>query len=434
MSTTAEGPILRQEIQTFAVIAAAFIAVLPGSLVASNRRTASQEPGISISVHGVQWTLTSALGVAALLRVIRMRISATIWCVAALVLTMESAEGAPSAGASQAPISLTAAQQSTIGIETMVLDASPAAGMGRLSFGGRVEFADRAPAAVLAPGAGRVTAVYAHPGESVKRGEPLLTVAGPDIAMARSGLEAAAAAAESANRRAARDKALFDAGAIPRSRLDGSEAQDRTAAAALGAARSVLSTGIFEPTGGLRLQAPVGGRVMGPALAPGDTVSAGQVLAYVANVPEMHVAISVPLVIARSLTVDDGVLISSPSCEAAGRVHAVGQDIEPDSQAVAVHISLDGPTCFAPGESVTAKLAPRPSDRDSYAVPATAFVTVGAQTFVFLVTDKGFLPVEVDASGARAGYARSTTLHRGQRVVIRGTAVLKAEWLKRIGA
>ncbi len=228
-----------------------------------------------------------------------------------------------------------------------------------------------------------------------------------------------------------RDTRLYSAGAVARSRLEATQAQERSAAATLAAARAVLGGGDFEASGTLRMRATTAGLVMGPALAPGDAVHMGQMLGYVAESPAIHVALAVPVAIARTLHTGDAVFISTPGCEATGSLHAIGGDIDMDTQAAAVHVSIDEPSCLAPGETVSARMATRPAARDGFAVPATAFVTVGKHAYVFLAGPAGFEPVEVDAAGMRAGYAVGKGLAAGRRVVIRGAAVLKAEWQKR---
>ncbi|MFO1467816.1 MAG: hypothetical protein U1F35_15460, partial [Steroidobacteraceae bacterium] len=142
--------------------------------------------------------------------------------------------------------------------------------------------------------------------------------------------------------------------------------------------------------------------------------------------------LAVPASIARTLRVGDGALVRSAACETAGRIHAVGQDIDPAMQGVAVHIDCAAESCFLPGEAVSARLSRR-SDSAGFPVPATAFVGLGERTYVFIEVAGGYRAVEVDAEAARAGFAKSASLRAGARVVSRGTAILKAVWLRAMG-
>lgn len=328
-------------------------------------------------------------------------------------------------------IELSAAQQAAIGIETQVLAPGSVPGTGRLVFGGRIEFAERGPVPLLAPAAARVTAVYAHPGEAVKRGDVVMALTGPDLLQAQAARQSAQAEAQNALQRFQRDRALFEAGAVSRSRLEASEAQEKSARAALAASRAAMGDTSAAGVEGLRILAPADGIIMGRALAPGDAVGASEVLAYVAHNPHVHAAIAVPVAIARELSLRDAALVRSASCESTGSVHAIGRDVAPESQAVTVHVTMIDEACFSPGETVSARLTPHAADPSLFRLPPTAFVVHGNRTLVFVAAASGFEAVDVDPAGARAGFARSPALKAGQRVVTRGSAVLKAEWLSR---
>jgi len=330
-------------------------------------------------------------------------------------------------------IPINAAQRNLAGIETSELSASDAELAGRLQFAGRIEFDGHGPLVFLSPADGHITAVYKHPGERVAAGDRLLAISGPGIDIARQELQVAVTAEDMVRRRFARDRSLLDAGAIPQSRLEASQAADRDARVVVETMRARLAGGHFDAAGDLVLRASRAGRVLGPALAPGDAVTAGQSLGYVASdATEVHAALAVPAGIARTLRVGDGALVRSAACETAGKVHAIGQDIDPAMQGVAVHVDFDAPSCFLPGEAVSARLSRR-SVAAGFPVPATAFVGLGDRTYVFLEVAAGFRAVEVDSEAARAGFARSPALCAGERVVIRGAAILKAAWLKPAG-
>jgi cobalt-zinc-cadmium efflux system membrane fusion protein len=323
------------------------------------------------------------------------------------------------------------AQRTTAGIDSASVTAAGLPAVGLLQYLGRIEYAENGPVAILAPANGRVTGAYAHPGEMVRQGAPVLSVAGPELLIARRALQTAAAMSDVATRRRARDAELLAIGAISQSRLETTIAQAREAESALAGARSSLGSGEFRPDGTLQLRAPTGGHILGPALAPGDAVTAGQVLAYVSDNPKIHASFLVPPTIARGLSPNDAVVTSSSSCESRGRIHAIARNIDSESQSVVVHASLDGAPCFLPGESVTIHIAPTSASNAGFAVPSSAFVTIGPKIYVFKDVGKGFIPIEVDAAAAKAGVARATTITDGTRVVTRGAALLKAEWLKR---
>ncbi|MBS0612503.1 MAG: efflux RND transporter periplasmic adaptor subunit [Proteobacteria bacterium] len=342
--------------------------------------------------------------------------------------------GMTRAATDPAVITISAAQRHLAGVETTELSTSDAELAGRLQFAGRIEFEGHGPSVFLSPADGHITAVYKHPGELVATGERLLAISGPAIGIARQELRVAVTANEIALRRLARDRLLLEAGAIPRSRFEASQAADRDARAALETVRARLAGGHFDAAGNLLLHAPCAGRVLGSALAPGDTVTTGQSLGYVASKStEVHAALAVPVSIARTLRVGDGALVRSTACETSGKVRAIGQDIDPAMQGVAVHVDFDAPSCFLPGEAVSARLSRR-AVVAGFPVPATAFVGLGDRTYVFVEVASGFRAVEVDSEAARSGFVRSPALHAGERVVFRGAAILKTAWLKSAGS
>jgi hypothetical protein len=105
--------------------------------------------------------------------------------------------------------------------------------------------------------------------------------------------------------------------------------------------------------------------------------------------------------------------------------------VDPATQTVALHGEIAGPSCLLPGEIVTATVTPRLLAKEAFALPPAAFVRRGNATYLFVESPQGFVPVAVDAGAARLGFARAADLHAGSRVVVRGAALLKAEWLKR---
>jgi len=82
------------------------------------------------------------------------------------------------AGAAESALSLTLDQVRGGDIATQPLIAGDPAGSGRITLTGRVEMPEHGPDPVLAPASAMVVAVYAHPGDTVARGAPIVAVAG----------------------------------------------------------------------------------------------------------------------------------------------------------------------------------------------------------------------------------------------------------------
>jgi membrane fusion protein, heavy metal efflux system len=204
---------------------------------------------------------------------------------------------------------------------------------------GVVAINDNAAVAIYSPLSGRVTAVQAQLGQSVRKGEHLLSMLGIEAAQGNSDL-AAAAAAEATSRKQLEvaelaearqhELALEEAGAEKdwlQSQLDLASAQNglRAAQADLAAARD--KTAIFgagSARGGLgageaRIDAPIDGVVIQRQVARGQIVTSlsnggSAPLFTVADLRSVWVLASVREVDAARLKLGQAMEISAPHC------------------------------------------------------------------------------------------------------------------------
>jgi cobalt-zinc-cadmium efflux system membrane fusion protein len=333
------------------------------------------------------------------------------------------------AQASEAALTLSGQQVQKSEIATAPLART--AGSGRVTLTGRAETAENGPDPVLAPTQARVIAVCAHPGDSVEKGAPLLALAGPEVAALRRALDDAITLSGAARQRAVRERQLYAEGIISKARLEQAVSAAQVADGLLANQRMVMGSATFEPGGRLLLRASRAGMVSGPAFGTGDAVGTGDLIAYIGKPQAPLISLDAPVAVARALRVGDELKIHSRGCEEAAVLHAIGRNVDPATQTVALHAEVAGPSCLLPGEIITATATPRSLAEDAFALPAAAFVRRGSRTFLFVDSAQGFIPVAVDTNAASAGFARATSLRTGMKVVVKGTALLKAEWLKR---
>ena len=137
-------------------------------------------------------------------------------------------------------VSLTAAQRANARIEVLRLDDSATTTSAGLTVTGRVAPGGAARALVTAPVAARVATLSAYPGTTVRRGDALLTLAGPEVAALQRTLRESEAAAGAAAQRLARERKLLDEGVIAASRVEQSAAANAAAQAQLRQARAAL--------------------------------------------------------------------------------------------------------------------------------------------------------------------------------------------------
>lgn len=325
---------------------------------------------------------------------------------------------------------LTPAQRINGRIETMTLDPATGPTSSGLTVTGRVEPGAGGRTAISAPASGRIVNVAAYPGSMVHRGAPILTLAGPEIATLQRALREAQANETVARQRLKRDRALLREGVIAASRLEQSEALYVAAAAQLRQASAVLHTkGGVDRDGELVIRAPTEGVLSGPHLTVGERVEASDTLATVGAPTRLRVALAASAEVARAVRAGDSLTIRSRGCEESALLESVGTGIE-SNQTVSLNARIGGDNgCLLPGETVTASIAPRTAAQGAWALPPRAFVRRGADSFVFVERAGGFEAVPVDAVAAKAGFAKSATLRKGERVAISGTSLLKGAWI-----
>src|SRR5262252_8048646 len=112
--------------------------------------------------------------------------------------------------------------------------------------GGKVTFDDLKVTHVYSPVTGRVTRVLANPGQRVKKGTPLCSIASPDVGAAFSDVAKASADLQAAEHEHQRQEELLAAGAAARKEQENAEDNYRKAKAEYDRARQkaqLLRTG-----------------------------------------------------------------------------------------------------------------------------------------------------------------------------------------------
>lgn len=353
----------------------------------------------------------------------------------ALVLALSGVSGLSLAAGETGVVKLTAAQRANAQIELLTLDGKATAMSSGLTIIGRVEPGSGGRQVIAAPAAGRIAELAVFPGTRLRRDAAILTLAGPEVAALQRALREARAAATVAQQRVVRDRALLKEGVIAASRVEQSEAAAAVASAQLRQVANALP-GLASGSrdGEVVVRATRDGVLTGPRLSVGEQVERGDTLAIIGTPTRLRVALSASANVARSVRPGDQASIRSRGCEALAVVESVGVGIEAN-QTVPIDARISGDeACLLPGESVTASVAPRLAAQGSWALPARAFVRRGAEVFVFVERAGGFVPLQVDASAATAGFARAASLRQGDRVAISGSALLKGAWISAAGA
>jgi len=309
---------------------------------------------------------------------------------------------------------------------------------------------------VVLPYSGQVSDVLVQAGQHVTRGQPLLKIASPDFVEARNTLFAAAAARATAEAQLKiaqenekRQSAIYQTagGALKDFRqaendLVGARSTERSADAALGAARDKLSllgktpdevqrleaagevAGIYSQT---TYHAPVGGTIASRDVAPGQYVTAGgdKPVMVIADLTRVWLVAQVSEGDAAAVHLGDPVDVTTPAYP--GRIfHAVidnvGASLDPQTHRLPVRATVANPDEALKPEMFASFTIRRSHVASATLVPASAVIHEGDSARVWVVGQDGLLTArQVTVSDSAGGEVSiSAGLHPGERVVTAG--------------
>jgi len=292
----------------------------------------------------------------------------------------------------------------------------------------RITFRDGAVSKLGAPLPGRVQAVHVRSGDSVKAGEPLVTLDCPDAASSRASLSVARAAQREAQAALQRETHMLEQGVgTEKDRLAAERAlaeADAELVRAQAAARFVgnrLGTTVV-------LRAPIAGVVVSRNATVGAAVDpGGEPLVEVGDPSELWVQADI---FERDLhLVQPGLraFLELPTAyePLAGTVAFVGATIESDARTAPVRINLDATSHeLRPGMFGRVRIE---TPRKALALPTEAvLIKDGGKSFVDIQTEPGvFVARQVAVSQPVEGKVLITSgIAPGDQVVVRGSLLL----------
>ena len=328
------------------------------------------------------------------------------------------------AGAAQAAdVRLDAAAAQRLGIQTEAAQAAQGIPLDRLP--AEVTVPLETSRTVSAPFAGVVSGVAVDDGAAVKAGALLARVQSRDFLAAQADLRRSGSDAALAQSQLRRDEALLADGIIARSRMDESSARALDAQARLAQARAALAG--IEPArdgvaGEYELRAPMAGRVLRRAVAPGQVVGAFDPAFVLAFDARVDVLFQVP--VARRAALAPGLTVEMED-GAQGRVVAVGAATDAASQSLRLRARLSESAHWRVGERTTVRLL-LPAPAGAVRVPLSALLPDGERTLVFVANGEQYRAVQVERLGANAREAVVRgELKASDAVVVRGASALK---------
>ncbi len=316
--------------------------------------------------------------------------------------------------------------------------------------------ADRSTPIIL-PFSGQAAEVFVETGQHVSRGQPLLSVASPELVDARNGLLTASAQAASAAEaekiaaaNAARQKAIYETagGALKdylQAQADLVTAQSalRTAQSALRAAQDRL--GLFgkspgeiralqSPAKALNGQAatvyraPVAGVVVDRNVSPGQFLTAGgsNALMTITDLSSVWLVAQLSESDATNVQLGDQVEVTTPAVPGRvfhARIDNIGAALDPNTHRLPVRAAVDNPNYLLKPQMFASFTIRRAlSGTVGALVPAAAIIHEGDRARVWVMGRDGLLHGRaVETADSEGGYTRVTRgLNAGDRIVTAG--------------
>ncbi len=287
---------------------------------------------------------------------------------------------------------------------------------------------------VGAPLPGRVSRVFAEMGERVRAGDPLFSVASPDIAELLASREKAVVDLESARATLVRVRAVVASRAVPAKeellatqQLKQAEVSLRFADAKLGSLK-VASHG----EGGFTVTAPRAGVVVEKNVLVDQQVSpdGSGVLMVVADLSSVWVVADLFEADAADIQKGASAQVTSPSLpdlKIDGTVDMVSSVVDPNRHTLPIRVGLANPAgLLHPNVYARVRFALSPRRAGTLEVSASALVSDGEHQYVYVQDPSGrFARREVTTGSVREGRVPVLSgLARGETVVEEGAILL----------
>jgi cobalt-zinc-cadmium efflux system membrane fusion protein len=333
------------------------------------------------------------------------------------------------AGATEAAITLQAAQIKALGIETVV--AGESAPGRSASYPAQVRVPNEQMRVLAAPVGGMVEMLAVAPGDTVKRGQVLAQLASPQALELQRDVLQSTSQASLLQQNLNRDEQLFAEGLIAESRLQATRAASSQAAAQASERKQGLALAGVAPGkmgGPLILTAAIDGVVLEQGVQLGQRVEAATLIYRIARLSPLWLEIQAPVALAANLRL--GTAIKLANSEVQGKLIAIGRAVDAASQTVLVRAAVSsGAETLRPGQVVEVELAAATGTQQR--LPAAALARNRGQTTAFVQSASAeqtisFVarPVRVISQGGDS--VQIDGINAGERVAVKGVSGLKA--------
>lgn len=299
----------------------------------------------------------------------------------------------------------------------------------------RITFDEDHTVRVFSPVAGRTQDIVAQPGQTVRAGDVLAWLFAPDYDTAVADLHKAQADHDSKQSAYTRAQRLHEAGVIATRDLEAAQADARSAQAELErAAARLRGLNSVGRDGRFALRAPIGGVIAERHLNPGQELrpDANDPAFVITDTAHLDVVADVSESDVKKLHTGQAIRIDSSDAlqgDLSGKISTVGVAMDSNTRRIPVRAHLTHPPVGARPEMFVRMAPLDDASQAAVAIPNTAVVTTGQQSFVFVERSPGLL-VKTQVTFAMRGRDLSYVsqgLTPGARVVTKGAILLDAE-------
>ena len=332
-----------------------------------------------------------------------------------------------------ANVTLTAEQRQRIGFYTV----APSRFRNSIDATGVVDFDNDQATNVLAPISGPIARLLVSPGDKVRKGQPLATVASPDYAAAISSYAKALVTAQNARKLADADKDLAEHKGVSQRESEQAQTDAASAEADRDAALQALVALDVDPQTIKDIQAgrptrgegvirsPLSGTVVEKLVTPGQLLQAGTTAAFtVADLSRVWVMVQLFGADTKTVKVGDRAAISTGiSSDLHGRVDNIAALVNPDTRGVLARVVVDNPGDLLKKQMYVQVSLESQGENTGTLVPVSAILRDDENLpFVYVTQPDGSFARQHVTLGSRIGdrYAISEGLKAGDQLVTNG--------------
>jgi len=288
-------------------------------------------------------------------------------------------------------------------------------------------------AKITPPVAGKVVRLFVKFGDSVRRGQPLLSMDSPDLVQAQSDYLRAKSALAQAERTLSRQQDLAAHGIGAKREVEQAQTDRDVAMAELERAETRLkllkvdTSRIGEP---LSVRSPIDGRVIDLAVTPGEFKNdPNAILMTVADLETIWVTANVQEKDIRRVHKGDDAtsqFAAYPGEKFTGKVLIVSDLLDPETHAIKVRVAFrNDEGRLKPGMFATVTFAS--TAEPEVVVPSAALVLIGDKNYVFVESVPWtFERRAVEPSEAQSGVTViKSGLKAGEKVVVKDAVLLQ---------